>query len=596
VTIVDIGAKIDLQKLIETRLLIQANSGAGKSYAVRKLIEEIYGKVMFIILDIEGEYHTLREKYDVLLIGGTHGDVPISLKAAPILARKILEEKVPTIIDISELKSGERIQYVSEFLKNMMELPQSLRMPCLVIIEESHKYAGQQEKQDSTWAVIDLCTRGRKRGYCAVLVTQRISKLHKDASAECNNKLVGRTFQDIDRKRAADEIGFSTKEDILSLRDLKEGEFYAFGVAIEPHHVHKVKIKATKTKHMAAGRLEDVELSEPTGKLKAALAKLADLPKEVEKEKHDKQGMLQRIRELEHELKTKPVQAVSQAVSESLDRKLKLDFDAAMKKERVQWLDLHRKEMLDQRKQYQNSIKMINESNHKLLGKLNKIAAIMEVENFAVTDWKKVVIKERKLPSPVIPIIAKERSNTFQTPYLREKNNNTFQTPYLREKNNFYDESRLSPAYSRLLKAAAMFYPEPITRSKMAVLAKVPIKSSTFRNGLSRLKSLGYVQVEGEAVYCTDEGREQAGDFDALPQSADDSIKMWMQKLSPAYQRLLQAAIDAYPEWITREILAENSSVPLESSTFRNGLSRLKTLGLIKVYSGKIMASSELME
>jgi len=31
--------------------------------------------------------------------------------------------------------------------------------------------------------VIDLATRGRKRGYCVVLATQRLPKLAKDAAA-----------------------------------------------------------------------------------------------------------------------------------------------------------------------------------------------------------------------------------------------------------------------------------------------------------------------------------------------------------------------------------------------------------------------------
>ena len=159
-TKIDIGVKIDLQKLIETRLLIQGNSGSGKSQTVRKLIEETYGKALFIILDIEGEYHTLREKYDCLLVGGRNGDIPISLKAASLLPRKILEMKIPTIIDISDLKFRERILYVKDFLENLMELPSDLRMPCFVILEESHLFCGQQEKQDSTFAVIDLMTRG----------------------------------------------------------------------------------------------------------------------------------------------------------------------------------------------------------------------------------------------------------------------------------------------------------------------------------------------------------------------------------------------------------------------------------------------------
>ncbi len=53
---------MDLQRILEGRLLLQANSGGGKSYAVRKICEITHGKVQQIILDPEGEFATLREK------------------------------------------------------------------------------------------------------------------------------------------------------------------------------------------------------------------------------------------------------------------------------------------------------------------------------------------------------------------------------------------------------------------------------------------------------------------------------------------------------------------------------------------------------
>ena len=57
----------DLQYLVESRLLIQANSGGGKSYAIRRLIEQCYGQIQIIVLDLEGEFSTLREKYDFII-------------------------------------------------------------------------------------------------------------------------------------------------------------------------------------------------------------------------------------------------------------------------------------------------------------------------------------------------------------------------------------------------------------------------------------------------------------------------------------------------------------------------------------------------
>ena len=60
---------IDLDSLIHTRLLLQANSGGGKSHLLRKLLEVSHGKVQQIVLDLEGKFSTLREKFDYLLIG-----------------------------------------------------------------------------------------------------------------------------------------------------------------------------------------------------------------------------------------------------------------------------------------------------------------------------------------------------------------------------------------------------------------------------------------------------------------------------------------------------------------------------------------------
>ena len=92
--------RIHLPTMIDSRVLVCANSGGGKSYAARKLLEETHGKVMSIVLDSEGEFKTLREKYDFLLIG-EGGDVPLSMQSAHLLPEKLLELNVSTIVDIS---------------------------------------------------------------------------------------------------------------------------------------------------------------------------------------------------------------------------------------------------------------------------------------------------------------------------------------------------------------------------------------------------------------------------------------------------------------------------------------------------------------
>ena len=58
---------IDIDVLLTTRLLITANSGAGKSWLLRVIIEQLFGHVQIIAIDPEGEFATLREKYGLLI-------------------------------------------------------------------------------------------------------------------------------------------------------------------------------------------------------------------------------------------------------------------------------------------------------------------------------------------------------------------------------------------------------------------------------------------------------------------------------------------------------------------------------------------------
>ena len=133
---------IDLPTLIDTRLLVQANSGGGKSWLLRRLLEQSHGKVQQIIIDLEGEFSTLREKYDYIL-AGKEGDTPAEPRSAALLAKRLLELHVSAIIDLYELSHQERKHFVRLFLSAMINAPKALWHPCLVIVDEAHVFAPQ---------------------------------------------------------------------------------------------------------------------------------------------------------------------------------------------------------------------------------------------------------------------------------------------------------------------------------------------------------------------------------------------------------------------------------------------------------------------
>ena len=194
---------IDLPRLLETRLLVQANSGAGKSWALRRLLEQTAGQVQQIVLDPEGEFASLRERFDYIVCAPHGADAVANPQTAAALARAVWKAGTSTIIDLYELKAHERVLFVRRFLESLVNAPRAIWHPTLVVLDEAHVYAPQVGSAESLGAVVDLATRGRKRGLALVAATQRLSKLHKDCAAELLNKLVGRTGLDVDVQRAA---------------------------------------------------------------------------------------------------------------------------------------------------------------------------------------------------------------------------------------------------------------------------------------------------------------------------------------------------------------------------------------------------------
>ena len=59
---------MDLEELLATRLLVQGNSGSGKSHLLRRLLERSAGHVQQIIIDPEGDFVTLGDEYGHIAI------------------------------------------------------------------------------------------------------------------------------------------------------------------------------------------------------------------------------------------------------------------------------------------------------------------------------------------------------------------------------------------------------------------------------------------------------------------------------------------------------------------------------------------------
>src|SRR4029077_15148163 len=128
------NVSLDVERLLSTRLLIQANSGKGKSWLIRRIAEQLFGKVPVIIIDPEGEFTTLREKFGYVLVG-KGGETPADPRSAAMVAHKLLELKASAVCDLYEMKSATRHEFVAKFLEAMIDAPKNLWHPVVVVAD-----------------------------------------------------------------------------------------------------------------------------------------------------------------------------------------------------------------------------------------------------------------------------------------------------------------------------------------------------------------------------------------------------------------------------------------------------------------------------
>jgi hypothetical protein len=163
-------------------------------------------------------------------------------------------------------------------------------------------------------AVATLSSKGRKRGFCLLGATQRLSKLSKNVASGLKNQFVGTFSQDTDQKRAAGMLGFG-KERWTEIRDLSgpghEGEFFCYGPAFNHRGVIKMRSGAVETTHPQAGVGRPAEPPAPSAKIKGVLAELKDIPAQAAAEIKDLAAAKAEIDNLRRQLRQQPKPAAT---------------------------------------------------------------------------------------------------------------------------------------------------------------------------------------------------------------------------------------------------------------------------------------------
>src|SRR5499433_532693 len=227
-------AAMDLEELLATRLLVQGNSGSGKSHLLRRLLEQSAPWVQQAVIDPEGDFVTLADRFGHLLIDAEdHTE-----RGLQVAGERARIHRVSTVLNLEGLDAENQMRRSAAFLGGLFDVPRDHWYPMLVVVDEAQLFApavagevSDEARKLSLGAMTNLMCRGRKRGLAGVIATQRLAKLAKNVAAEAANFLMGRTFLDIDMARAADLLGMERRQ-ADAFRDLERGHFMALGPAL----------------------------------------------------------------------------------------------------------------------------------------------------------------------------------------------------------------------------------------------------------------------------------------------------------------------------------------------------------------------------
>jgi hypothetical protein len=247
---------LDVEELLATRLLVQGNSGSGKSHLLRRILEESAALVQQIVIDPEGDFVSLAESFGhVVIDGAAYADGEIAR-----LGARIREHRASVVLALDGLEIDMQMRCAALFLSALFDAPAQHWYPALVVVDEAQVFApsaagevSDDARKASLAAMTNLMCRGRKRGLAGVIATQRLAKLAKNVAAEASNLLMGRTFLDIDMIRAADLLGMERRQ-AEQIRDLERGHFLGLGPAVSRRPL-AVRVGAVRTqaRSVAAG-------------------------------------------------------------------------------------------------------------------------------------------------------------------------------------------------------------------------------------------------------------------------------------------------------------------------------------------------------
>ena len=258
------STRLPTVELLTGRGFITGKSGSGKSNTASVILEELLElRFNLLIVDIEGEYYGLKDRYDLVHAGADDRcDISVGVSDAADIAELALVMNMPVVLDISEFADPMVArELVTAVVEELYVQEKAVRKPFLLVVEEMQEFMPQTGGGDELSHLLErVAKRGRKRGLGMLGLSQRPSSVDKNFITQCDWMVWHRVTWKTDLDIVRNILG---AEKAQQIEDVDTGE--GFLMTDWDEQVRRVQFKKKRTHDAGATPgLESYETPPPS--------------------------------------------------------------------------------------------------------------------------------------------------------------------------------------------------------------------------------------------------------------------------------------------------------------------------------------------
>lgn len=282
--------------------------GSGKTNTAAVMIEELLSyRLPVVIVDVDGEYWGLKERYEIVHLGRGDVDIEIEPQHGYTVASFSFKKNIPIILDLSGYSYPEGIQLLTDFFKGLWITSGKVRKPYFIVLEEAHEFVPQGYNFELKEFLTRIALRGRKRGLSLILVSQRSAKVDKDVLTQAEILFLHKVIHPADLKVYQEILPINKSELHKRVHSLGVGECIFY----DGKNLSTIKVRKRTTYHAGGtpdlGKLPTVPAlrkisRELANEIRKAVSEAKGNETLVEKLRKEKDKLLAELREKEKEI------------------------------------------------------------------------------------------------------------------------------------------------------------------------------------------------------------------------------------------------------------------------------------------------------